>query len=107
MEAGGKNSPGQPTRPSEPHPRPGPGLSSRSYSGTWESHTPWRKVPSHPPPITPFLPPSSSSSSCRSLLSLQRKEGRVEWENQEGRGWGGQGVSRAGSLMPATPGQVQ
>lgn len=59
------------------------------------------------PPITPFLPPSSSSSSCRSLLSLQRKEGRVEWENQEGRGWGGQGVSRAGSLMPATPGQVQ
>lgn len=39
------------SRPSEPRPRPprpGPGLGSRSYSGAWESHTPWRKVPSHP-----------------------------------------------------------
>lgn len=90
------------SRPSkQARPRPGPGLGSRSYSGAWES--PWRKVPSHPP----CLPPPSSSS-CRSLPSLQRKEGRAgEGRGKAGEGGGGWGVRRAGSPLPATPGRVQ
>ena len=65
VEAGGKNSPGQPTL--ESRPRPGLGLGSRSYSGAWESHTPWRKVSSLPAVVGLLW----------SLPSLQRKEGRA------------------------------
>lgn len=76
----------QASRPSEPWSlvlsRPGPGLGSRSYSGAWESHIPWRKVPSYPP----SLPPASSGC-CRSLPCLQRKEGKGGPEGEEGR-WG-------------------
>lgn len=93
MEAGGKNSPSQPTL--EPRPRPGLGLGSRSYSGAWESHNPWRKVPSLPGRCGP----------CPAHRG--RKGGPREGRGKAGKVGAGRGVSGAGFLMLATPGWVQ
>lgn len=93
MEAGGKNSLGQPT------------LTALSQAGPWAwvQELFWGLGESYSQEEGP-LPPSSAHSLlphsvCRSLPSLQRKEGWAG-EGRPGKSGGGQGVSRAGSLMP-------
>lgn len=85
MQAGGKNRPGQPTLGAlEPRPVPGQalGLGPGAILGPGRVTFPGGRSPPTQPPSLP-----ASSGCCRSLPSLQRKEGKGGPEGEEGR-WG-------------------